>query len=161
MATVELHALRRLSSSLTFFYKRVFPICWFGFIYVFVHALVVLTKRGNVIDWKIFLGPVVMAFVGSFIMKHLLWKNVDEVWDAGEALLVRDRGDEELIRLGDVTNVAWSQWTNPETVTLSLAVSSRFGERVTFMLPTRWVAFGRHPLVAELIERTEQARSNG
>lgn len=159
MATVELHALRRLSSSLTFFYKRVFPFCWFGFVAVFAGIMASVAKNGNAPPAPLLIGPAIMAVVGTLIMKLLFWKNVDEVWDAGDALLVRDRGEEELIRLCDVTNVAWSQWTNPETVTLTLDVPSRLGDEVTFMLPTRWVPKGRHPVVTELIDRVEAARS--
>jgi hypothetical protein len=103
--------------------------------------------------------PIIMGVVMFVIMKALIWTNVDEVWDAGDALLVRDGGEEELIRLADVRNVGWSQWQNPETVTLMLSVPSRFGDEVSFMLPPRWrVGFGRHPLVAELIDRADEAR---
>jgi hypothetical protein len=158
MATVELHALRRLSSSLTFFYKRVFPICWFGFVVVFAGVMTSVAQKGNAPVAAILLGPVILAVVGTFIMKFLLWKNVDEVWDAGDSLLVRDRDEEELIPLSDVRSITWSRWSNPESITLSLAVGSRFGDRVTFMLPHRWMPTGRHPVVTELLDRVEQAR---
>lgn len=160
MATVELHALRRLSSSLTFFYKRVFPFCWFGFVAVFAGIIASVAGNGNAPIAAILVGPAVMAVVGVLIMKFLIWKNVDEVWDAGDSLLVRDEGDEDLVRLSDVRNITWS-WTNPETITLRLGVPSRLGDAVTFILPMRWSPFGRHPLVTELIDRVEAARRSG
>jgi len=77
--------MRRISSRATFFYKRVSPIIWFGFIALFiVLPLLVGGRTGH------FIVPIVMAVVGPFFMKKLIFDLVDEVWDAGDALVVRN-----------------------------------------------------------------------
>jgi len=158
MSTASLHAIRRLSSSMTFFYKRVFPACWFGGLLLTGAVLVTSKRAGDGSSLPLVLVPILMTVVGFFVFARFVWPLVDEVWDAGDAVLVRDRDDEELIALADVAEVTWSKWTNPETVTLRLAMPTRCGESVTFMLPHRWAAFGRHPLVGELIERVREAQ---
>ena len=159
MATVELHALRRLSSSWTFFYKRVFPTAWLGSVAVFLATARPLQGFDPFFVFVILASGTGIVF-GLF--KYRIWNNVDEVWDAGDALLVRNRGEEELVPLAGIRELRWSQWQNPETVTLllDLRTASRFGDSVTFLLPMRWVKFGRHPLVTELQTRIAQAQAS-
>ena len=52
---------------------------------------------------------------------------VDEVWDASDALVVRNKGEEARIRLSDIINVSYSPVGSPPRVTLSLRTPGRFG----------------------------------
>ena len=61
-----------------------------------------------------------MIGFGYFIMKKLVFDLVDEVWDDGDALVVKNRGQEERIALADIKNVSYSPFVNPPRVTLSL-----------------------------------------
>jgi hypothetical protein len=145
----------RLSSRMTFFYKRVFPVVWFGFLLVFV----AVGLLGHVAPAAPFLlVPVLMIVVGYFIMKKLVFDLVDEVLDAGDALIVRNGGREERIALSDIINVNYSPLINPPRVTLSLRRASAFGEAVTFCAPVRFMPFSTSPVVDELIRRIDAAR---
>ena len=49
-----------------------------------------------------------MMGFGYFVMKKLVFDLVDEVWDDGEALLIKNRGQEEHVALRDIKNVSYS-----------------------------------------------------
>ena len=49
-----------------------------------------------------------MMGFGYFVMKKLVFDLVDEVWDDGEALLIKNRGQEERVALRDIKNVSYS-----------------------------------------------------
>jgi hypothetical protein len=91
-------------------------------------------------------------------MKKLVFDLVDEVWDDGDALVIRNRGDEERIALSDIKNVSYSPFTNPPRVTLSVRRPTVFGEEIAFNAPTRIVPFSTSPVIKDLIERIDLAR---
>jgi hypothetical protein len=154
--------MRRISSKATFYYKRIFPVIWFGVLGVFIAGA--LFYLGNAPAQEpgpmmiFFIAPIIMAVVGYLIMRSMIFDLVDEVLDAGNALVVRNGGQEDRIALADIMNVGYSGMSNPPRVTLSLRRPSRFGESVTFCAPLRFLPFARHPLVEELIRRVDEAR---
>jgi hypothetical protein len=156
--------MRRISSGMTFFYKRIFPIIWFGFLVLFMAAPIVAPLIGGSISSSpmIFLIAPVMMIVGYSFMKKLVFDLVDEVLDAGDALVIRNRGLEERIALSDITNVGYSQYMNPPRVTLSLRSPSLFGDRVSFCAPVALLpTFSTSPIIDELIKRVDAARRAG
>ncbi len=83
--------MNRISSSSTFFSKRVFPIICFGIL-----AFMVITpllgkkpKRAAAYLLVSLIMPIIMAAFGYFIMKKLVFDLADEVFDDGDALIVR------------------------------------------------------------------------
>ena len=145
--------MRRISSGWTFFYKRVFPIIWFGFLVVFV-GIGVASGQGV----GIVIVPIAMMGFGYFLMQKLVFDLVDEVWDDGDALLVKNRGQEQRIALSEIKNVNYSPLVNPPRVSLSLRRPTVFGEQITFCAPVRLVPFSSSPVIADLIERIDRAR---
>ena len=114
--------MSKISSRSTFFYKRIFPIIWFGFL-----ALVLCSVVGNGIQQRNFADvfpiiavPFFMATIGYLVMRWLIFDLVDEVWDAETELIVRNGGSEEIIDLADILNVSYSGHSNPQRVTLML-----------------------------------------
>ena len=99
-----------------------------------------------------------MIVGGYFFMKKLVFDLVDEVWDDGNSLVIRNRGDEERIALSDIKNVSYSPFTNPPRVTLSVRRPTVFGEEIAFNAPTRIVPFSTSPVIKDLIERIDLAR---
>src|SRR4051794_4072485 len=98
--------MKKISSSMTAFHKKVFPTIWFGFLAVFaVVALPGVMAKGDVL-FLIF--PVIMAVFGYVIMKKLVFGLADEVFDASECLVVKNRGSEIRIPLSDIINVSVS-----------------------------------------------------
>jgi len=147
---------------MTFFYKRVFPIIWFGFLAaIMIGPAVIGMNTGQTPDPMVFIAPVVMMVFGFFIMKKLVFGLVDQVLDAGDALLVKNGAQQEQIPLADITNISYVQMMNPPQVTLSLRRPTTFGEKVTFCAPTRLMPFATSPVIDDLIKRVDAARRRG
>jgi hypothetical protein len=156
--------MRRISSRTTFFYKRIFPIIWFGFLVVFMAAPFVAPLIGGSTSGSpmaFFLVPAFMIIFGYFIMKKLVFDLVDEVLDAGDALVIRNGHLEERVALSDIINVSYSPYVNPPRVTLSLRNPSLFGDRVSFCAPVSFVPLRTSPIIDELIKRIDAARRAG
>jgi hypothetical protein len=153
--------MKRISSRSTFFTKRVFPTVWFGSLAGSLLALTVIsaktTKSVPIIFWII---PVLMAGFGYFVMKHVVFDLVDDVWDMGSELLVKNKGQEAHVALADIVNVSYSVATNPQRVTLTLRQPTAFGTEVTFAAPTTWIPFAKSPIIEELIKRIDVARGS-
>ena len=148
-----MNELPKLSSASTFFFKRVFPAFWFGFL-TLLGALIATQKPIAV------LHPLAMMLFGYFLFRHLVWDLADEVRDGGSFLLVRNGGLEQRVELREVMNVGFSQFTNPRRITLKLRTPGVLGDEIVF-LPTaqvRFNPFAQHPLVDELIVRVDAAR---
>jgi hypothetical protein len=144
---------------MTFYYKRIFPTFWFGFLILFIAIpLVSGASRNATPPLPFFIMPVVMMVFGYFLMKKLVFDLVDEVWDDGDWLVIKNRGDEERIALSDIKNINYSSFVNPPRVILSLRRPTVFGEEITFSPPIRIVPFSTSPVVKDLIERVDLAR---
>jgi hypothetical protein len=151
--------MRRISSSMTFFYKRVFPMIFLGFVVLFVvFGLTTGMNSEQFLPLPFLAVPIIMLAIFFLVMKKLVFDLVDEVLDAGDALIVRNGGQEERIALSEIMNVSYSPLVNPPRVTLSLRRPSMFGEQVTFCAPVRFVPFSTSPIIDELIQRIDAAR---
>ena len=102
--------------------------------------------------------PIAMIGFGYFIMQKLVFDLVDEVSDDGDALVVKNRGQEQRIALADIKNVNYSPFISPPRVTLSLRRPTVFGDQITFCAPVRLLPFSPSPVIADLIERVDHAR---
>src|SRR5690348_9573681 len=99
--------MRCISSRATSWYKRIFPIVWFGFIGVFV-VVNIFVISGGPLSWvPAVLVAAVMSVVGYFAMKGFILDLVDEAWDDGDALIVKNGGDSDRIALSDISNVGY------------------------------------------------------
>jgi prepilin signal peptidase PulO-like enzyme (type II secretory pathway) len=150
--------MTRLSSQWTFFYKRLFPVIWFGFILLFVLLPWATRHQPQGLPLPLFIMPVVMGVFGYLLFRRLLFDLVDEIWDDGEALVARNGGIEQRIPLQNIINVGFSTMTRPERVTLRLRDAGPLGQDVTFMPPTRFTFATRNPIIDQLIERIDRAR---
>jgi hypothetical protein len=151
--------MRPISSRMTFFYKRVFPLLWFGFLTLVVSIPIVSGAGRNAsLPIPFFIVPAIMAVFGYFIMKKLVFDLVDEVWDDGDSLLIKNRGKQQRVALSDIKNVSYSPYINPPRVTLSLRKPTIFGDQITFGAPMRLVPFSTSPRINDLIERVDRAR---
>lgn len=148
----------RISSAATYFYKRIFPTLWFGFLAFFlVTAILYPAARQPVL----LIIPVVMGVFGFFLMKHLVWDLVDEVDDCGDTLRVRKGDEEETIPLSSIMNVNLSINQNPPRITLRLVNPGRFGRDIAFMPVLEFTLnpFARNRVAEDLIVRVDRARS--
>jgi hypothetical protein len=154
--------MRRISSKMTFFYKRIFPAVWFGFLtLLFLVIAIPLFFGGAQHDpppYPLLVVPLIMIGFGYFVMKKLVFDLVDEVWEDGDSLVVKNRGQEGHIALSDIKNVSYAPLINPPRVTLAARVPTVFGSQITFMPPMRFVPFTTSPIIHDLIERIDHAR---
>lgn len=151
--------MKRISSRSTFFYKRIFPLLWFGFIAFFATIPIWANHRSHhPLPFAFLMPPAVMAVLGYVLFRYLIFDLVDEVWDDGDSLIVRNGGMEERVQLDNIINVGFSTLTNPERVTLTLREPGILGKEVTFSPPRRFLRFRRSPIVDELIARVDLAR---
>jgi hypothetical protein len=154
--------MRRISSQWTFFYKRVFPVFWCGMIVLIMAVpLFAAAHSGTYLQLIPFLAvPIFMLLFGLFFMKHFVFDLVDEVWEDGDTLLVRNKGQEERINLADIKNVSCSPFNSPPRITLSLRRPTVFGDQVAFCGPVRLIPFAANPVIDELIDRVDRARES-
>lgn len=151
--------MRRISSRMTFFYKRMFPAVWFGFVFLITAAPFVFrsSMKGDAAA-QFVVVPAIMLVLGYVMMRKFVFDLVDEVCDDGNALVIRNGGREDRVRLADIKNVGYSPMMNPPRVTLSLRKSSIFGDSVTFCAPVKFLPFSASPVVKELIDRVDAQR---
>jgi hypothetical protein len=145
---------------MTFFYKRIFPVFWFGFciFFLLISAVPLFFGRAqNGPPFPFLIVPLTMMGFGYFVMKKLVFDLVDEVWDDGETLVIRKGGQEERVALTDIKNIGYSLM-NPPRVTLSVRQPTTFGEQIAFMPPVYLVPFSKSPIIDDLIDRVDQAR---
>lgn len=151
--------MRRLSSRSTWFHKRIFPLIWFGMLLIPVYIALCVPAAQHGPGPAFLLVPLVMGLVGWFVFRRVLGDLVDEVWDGGDHLLVKNRGQQEDIALDNVMNVSVSTMVNPPRITLRLRKPGRFGRDIAFTPPARFGLIATsHPLGDELIERVDAAR---
>lgn len=150
--------MKKISSGSTFVSKKVFPILWFGFLAVFL-VVAALTEAAHASP-AFFIGPAVMAVFGYFLMRKLVWDLVDEVYDCGDYLLVKNRGKAESVALSNIMNVNASTAMNPPRITLRLVKSGTFGEEIAFSptAPFTLNPFAKNQVAEDLIVRVDQAR---
>jgi hypothetical protein len=149
--------MRRISSLLTFWYKRIFPVLWLGMAAVFV-ASVLISGHLESESLLFLIIPILIAAFGYFLMRKRTFDLVDEVLDTGDALLVRNSDREERVAFSDIVNVNYSHAMDPPRVTRLLRTPNSFGREITFCPPIRLVPFSKSPVVDELIAKIDAKR---
>jgi hypothetical protein len=151
--------MARLSSKATLFYKRIFPALFIGFLILFSAVpLFAGARSGNYPPLSFIVVPVVVIVIFYITMKKLIFDLADEVVDLGDALLVKNGGQEDRIALSDIVNVNYTPLMSPPRVTLLLRNTGVFGKRVSFCAPIGFMPFASSPVIDELIARVDAAR---
>jgi hypothetical protein len=151
--------MKKISSNSLFITKKLFPVLWFG-ILAFILVMMISSKVYEKAPIAL-VGPCLMAILGYFLMRKLVWDLVDEVYDCGDSLLIKERGKEEYIPLSEIINVSASMLVNPPRVTLRLIRPGKFGDEISFS-PIRPFAinpFARNQITDDLIIRVDAART--
>ena len=130
---------------------------WFGILAVIPTLGFTTGKTTHAKDVAVVI-PIVMALLGYVLMRHLVFDLVDEAWDAGDYLVFKNKGVEEIVRLENIVNVSSPTLMNPPRVTLTLRTPSRLGKEITFSPPPSLNPFKKSPIIDELIQRVDVAR---
>jgi hypothetical protein len=151
--------MTKISSRQTFFLKRVFPVLWYGILCISVGAA--LASGAFAKDPMFIVPPAVMAVLGYFVMRKLIWGLMDEVYDCGDTLLVRNRGEQESVPLTNIMNVSASTATNPRRIALRLVKPGKFGNEIAFtpLSPFTLKPFAKNAVAEDLMARVDAARS--
>ena len=115
--------MKKISSGLTVFNKKIFPAFWSGLLACVVVATVATGAAQE--DMMFLVIPAVMAVFGFIVMKQLVWDLMDEVYDCGDFLLVRNRDEEDKVALSNIMNGNAPTVMNPPRITLRLVVPSK------------------------------------
>jgi len=86
--------MKRLSSQWTFFYKRMFPVIWFGFIALFVLLPWTNRRQTQGMPLPVFIVPVVMAVFGYLLFGVCCSTWSMEFGTTGTRFIVRNGGVE-------------------------------------------------------------------
>jgi hypothetical protein len=152
--------MRRISSRTTSFTKRVLPPIVFIVVAFYAASLLygglVLHKNTPYLFWVL---PAALAVFCYLVMKFLILDVVDEVFDAGDALIIRNAGREERVALSAIEGVGYARFVNPARVTLRLQGPSIFGTKVVFNPRGAFPLLSAGRMVDELSRRIEAARS--
>ena len=122
--------MRKISSSMTFASKKIFPVVWFGFLAVI--AAIALPDAMQMGAWFLLLPLLAMSAIGYAVIRGLIFDLVDEVCLQNDEIMVRNGGEEDRFGVTNILNVNVSTMTNPERITLTLREPCKFGDEVTF-----------------------------
>jgi hypothetical protein len=151
--------MQRISSSGTFFSKKVFPVLFFGGLgYFFFDAY----RSGELAsDPFLIVGMLFMVVVGGFVFRVFVWDLADEVDDHGTFLEVRRGSVTDRIPMSNIMNVSATQFANPPRVTLKLVKPGPLGREVSFSLklPFSLGPITKSAIVEDLTERAYAART--
>ena len=150
--------MKKLTTVSPFFYKRLFPVIWFGFVGFFLLIAFFVVRKENWSDMLFFVIPIIMAVFGYFLMKELVFDLIDEVYDEGSSLLLKNRGKEVRVNLKDIKNISYSTMVTPPRVTLSIRYITELGDELSFSPPMRFISFMKNSDIEELIDRIDRAR---
>jgi hypothetical protein len=156
--------MRLISSRLTSFYKKTFPVMGCGAVMIVAVMAWVLLHAGKQGSLGFLIFPLLLGVIGYALYRHLVADMVDEVWFEGDALIVKNRGELAKIPLSDVTDVNASTMTNPRRITLTLRSDLQWGHRITFMPAVESVSFTysfkSDPIATELTRRIDALRTS-
>ena len=148
--------MKKISGS-TFYFKKVFPTIWFGFLAFFMFTSF---SAGAMKESFMFLvAPLFMAVLGFLFFKKNLWDLADEVYDEGDSLLFHMSGKEQRVKLNEIININHTQMGSPERVVLKVRTGGAIGNELAFTPPMRLNPFSKNLIISELIERVDRARN--
>lgn len=152
--------MRRISSSLTFWYKRLGPWIWFGFLGLATLGSAVAALRGN-LDPRLCAAPPAVALVTCIYMRRFAFTVADEVYDTGDALVIRNKGREITVPICRLLSAKYSCIADPPRITLAFRLSALAEARVEFIpkIVLRMFVFRAPPLAADLSARIAAEKS--
>jgi len=154
--------VKQISSSMTRFQKGVVPVMVMAGVFSGVLALV-LSKPIEQTWWALTMATLFSIAFGV-AYRFRIWPLADEVFDCGDHLLVRRRGEEQRIRLEDIAEVDLRRsGKSQHRMVLSLRREGPFGATVVFLAPKHFSfnPFAKDPLEEDLHSRVEAARRRG
>lgn len=150
--------MTKISSSMTVFYKKVFPILWFGALVPnFIYQLI-----NPVESYDLPISPAELFFsmivFGYLLMKFLTFDLVDQVFDKGNNLVIINSGKEIDVPIKSIENISVQMFTNPERATIHTNINTPLGKKIVFMPLTSLIPFKKNKTLQNLIERVNEKK---
>ncbi|MBU3666149.1 MAG: hypothetical protein FGM15_09800 [Chthoniobacterales bacterium] len=152
--------MRRISSSLTSWYKRFGPWLWFGSLAVATLVTTIAAIRGQLDPRLAAIAPG-MALVTWFYMCTFTFTMADEVWDAGDTLVIRNKGREMSVPVCRLLSARYSCIADPPRITLKFRLSALAEGHVEFIpkIVPRMFVFRAPPIAADLASRIAKEKA--
>ncbi len=157
---------RVISSSITVFYKFVFPTIWLapfaiGTCGLYINAVMNTNAQARG-QSQLLCIPFTMALLVGGACFYELFKRLNKVAIDRDHLLVCNYFSEFVVPLSDIESVTEIVWINIHPVTISFKTETPFGKKIVFMPKMRlFGAFQTHPVVAEQRELAAQPKPLG
>ncbi|WP_444942273.1 hypothetical protein ACJJI3_09565 [Microbulbifer sp. ZKSA004] len=148
--------MKKISGS-TFYFKKLFPSVWFGFLVFFIITAALLGAMAK--SFMFVVVPAFMMVFGFLFFKKSLWDLADEVYDEGDSLMFRKGDKEQRVYLKYIINISHTQMQAPEKAVLHLRKEGAIGKELAFNPPMRFNMFTKNPMVNDIIKRVDRAKS--
>jgi len=121
-----------------------------------------LSIRGETHTWVFYFAALFLSAFGFLFTKKYVADLVDEVWDTGTVLLVKNAGRETRIPIKDVENISSGIWRPFSRVTVTLRTRYAFGRTFAFAMESDPAGTGRSSSeVLEELRSRVVVRNNG
>ena len=151
--------MRRISSKTTFFYKRIFPVLWFGAIGCLGLNLTFPPSRPGTASIALLILIPVLSYI---VIKIFIFDLIDEVYDEGSSILFKNSGKEVRVSIKDIENVSYFSVINlfmgPLVVTASIGHKTELGNKLRFIVQKSSASLTKNRDIEELINRIDTAR---
>lgn len=158
--------MNRISSRMTYYYKNIMPLMFFGLIAVFIGVSFFMTnKNGEPASPPLafFVFIVIVGGIIFMVLKKLVFDMADEVTDGGDFLTVRFGREEDQIVLKNIVNISYS-FSRPPRALVTLRQPCKFGKEIAFCPITpvgsdlfRFMRF-RNAIIDDLVQRVDAKR---
>lgn len=137
-----------------FYSKKGFPVVWFGFVAYFLLS----AATSGATSVMSYLIPVGMGVFGLILFRAYVWDMVDEVYDAGDRLVFRKSGIEQVVPLEAIVSIDSVSMQSFERVTVQTQIPGPMGMDLIFGVPAPLNPFSKSPVVKDLIARVDRTK---
>lgn len=147
--------MKKISSDKTFLHKNVYPLFMLAVAAIMLLIFIGTMVRDREINFLL-LGFVGLAivYVYSEYRKRAV-DLVDEVWDEGDALLVKNGDREERVAISNISKLRYGGLGNAHFVSLTLREPCAFGQTIRFVPLRKAYRLFKNPLIADLAMRVK------
>lgn len=148
--------MKKLSSDKTFLHKTVYPVFMLAIALVMLGILVGYMFREQQFSLLVvgFIG-LAMVYVYTEYRKRAVGL-VDEVWDDGDSLLVKNGDQQERIAIANIAKIKYGGIGNSHFVLLTLHEPCVFGNELRFVPPRKVFQFFKNRAVVDLAIRIKK-----
>lgn len=153
--------MKKISSDTTWWNKRCLPAIFFGFLLIALVGGVLQQISRHQSPVLFIVGPLLGMVMFYSMMRRFLLDLVDEMWDDGDSLVVRNRGVETRIEFANIVNVTDMTKANWPRVTLHLRRPCILGHEVSFAPKEKrvFLRWRGNAIALDLMERIDAIRN--